>query len=468
MKKLLRFLTFLFVLLFAVNISSCKSTDQDDESGDAENIEVIDLDDEDDADAKKEAKKAAKEAKKKEKEAQKEAKKKKTSGFDSKSTAELDFGDKNPEWTEQGSGSTQGTVVTEIGSVRIKAIGKLGTFNIYYVDEYGKATPVFATGDEFTTTSFYLMCGKKTYKLGGGLDVMSSAEKTETGVKIRYFIRNIGDVVVDLSIMKSDQKSQFDMVKISSTVKSFAQKTDVFGLKLILDTVLGEKARYHFYNSENIPIKQEILYRNAKTTKLVTSKNNNTSLQILLEGADISPIDFTALASYKTLNTRSWEPNMLTERAFSTVSSYNNSAVQINFIPEEIEPDDERSYLFYLALGSEEYPPKGMEYLIANTIVPEEETEGEEAALEGEGTSDGEGTSKGEVADKTSDGDAKTEAQKTETVKTETKDGHSKEYVQKLLSRIAELEEDDPLINEEEIRILNDELDEILNELRKR
>lgn len=359
----------------------------------------------------------------------------------------VDENDPNrPAWI--GTGNINATVENQIGAVKIKAIGKLGTFNIYSIDERGKAIPVFATTDEFTSTSFYLLCGKKVYKLSGGLDRISGAEKTENGIRLRYYIKNVAEVLVDFTIFKSEPNRDADMVKITTSVKSFTKRTTIYGLKIVMDTVLGEKTRYHFYNSSNIPIKSEVMYRTMQKTRWITSKNETAALQILFCGADISPLDFVAVANYETVNTMSWEPNMLTERTFNTVRSYNNSAVDINWMPKNIAPNEDEKFIFYLAFGNDDDPPRGAEFLAANTKQKNTDDSSEKTTV-----------IETAVSEATPFVDFNYDS---------TRSGKlSPEYIQRLLDRIAMLKEEDPNLNRDELLLLNRELDIILDDLRK-
>ena len=57
----------------------------------------------------------------------------------------------------------------------------------------------------------------------------------------------MAEVVVNFECLKSLPMNDFDMVKISASVKNTSENTNNFALKCVLDTVFGENKKYHFY-----------------------------------------------------------------------------------------------------------------------------------------------------------------------------------------------------------------------------
>ena len=223
------------------------------------------------------------------------------------------------------------------GIVNIRIKPKLGSFCFYVINEDEKHIPVMSTTNEYVLSSFYLKAGKKIYKLNDDTNVQSFARATEAGCEILYTIPRVASVTVRFDCLKSDAEHEADIIKISSTVQNVGTKKKDFALKLVMDTVLGETDRHHFYIKNKSAIKNETSYRRIADDSWFISKNVNASMQILLQGKDITPIDFVAFANFSTLNTPSWEPNMQNYRTFDTVLSYNNSAFCVNWIPKILE-----------------------------------------------------------------------------------------------------------------------------------
>ena len=404
--------------------------------------------------------------------------------------------------------STSTRPVTSVfGDIKLTAYPKKGTFAISVMNANGKAVPVISSTNEYTSTSFYLKAGKKIIKLCDDSNVVSAAKKTATGIKIRYTIDKVAIVIVDFDCFASEEGGLEDTIKITGAILSQSKKKTDFALKVIFDTVLGETDRHHFYSSSDTPVKGEVLYHSMKEEKYFTSKNAKGAMQIILDGADISPIESVALANYTTLNTKKWEADMTTFRSFDTVLSYNNSAVGVYWPAVKLEPDEETSSIFYISLASDGNVPGGAAYIAAKSLPEtEEDAEQAEAAEETETKPAQEDAVQNiQAVEET----PKVEPKKTEQKKTEPKKNEPKviepepepvveepkpqnvpaieekpqtqpktssitndmltsDYIQKLLDKIENLEEGDPEVNKAEINALNAQLDAILEILNSR
>ncbi len=413
-------------------------------------------------------------------------------------------------------------VSNTVGNIKLTARPKQGTFSISVLNSEEKAIPVLSTANEYTTTSFYLKAGKKIVKLCDDSGVVSAAKKTAKGLKLRYTIEKVAVVIIDFECISTKEGYAEDTIKITSTIVSQSKKKNEFALKLLMDTVLGETDRHHFYYSDGSAVKKEVSYYSMKDEKYFTSKNAKASMQIILSGADITDIQSVALANFTTLDTRKWEADMNSSRSFDTVLSYNNSAVGIYWPLTKLEPEQETSSVFYISLAAETDIPGGAAYIEALSA-PEEPAEEEadgaevseeagEAAVEAKTEKAASKQNENQVqniqAVKEEDlanqnqnkEPKKTEEAKAEEPKTEPKnepkaepkkqetpaeeqkvqnvaaveesaepkqveianDKLSVDYIQKLLDKIDALEEGDPEVNKAEINALNAELDAIL------
>ena len=390
-------------------------------------------------------------------------------------------------------------ITNTIGNIKLDVRPKKGTFSICVVNPNEKAIPVISTANEYTTTSLYLKAGKKILKLCDDSNVSSAAKKTANGVSIRYTIDKTAIVQLDFECIASVEGQNEDTIKITASVQSLTKKKTEFALKMVLDTVLGETDRHHFYTFDDVPVKGEVLYHSMDEEKVIVSKNAKATMQIILAGADVSPVESVALANYTTIDTRKWEADMTTFRSFDTVLSYNNSAVAIYWPKESLEPDAEMTKIFYVSMATGENIPGGAAFVTGQ--ISEEEPAEEEPAQEQEPASEKQDNAgavesiqavkeEPEVVEPVAAEPVKTEPVKTEPVKTEPKviepqpvltetkpqavstvekktpsiseDKLSIDYIQMLLDRIESLEEGDPTVNKEEINALNAELDAIL------
>lgn len=361
------------------------------------------------------------------------------------------------------------------GSIKLRIRNKIGSFNVAIVDEEAKKSiPVLSTADEYTSSGFYLMVGKKIIELNSDSSVKRSAWKTDTGAALGYRIENVADVIIYFDVFASSEDYDIDSLKITAKVSNMSKKKEYYALKVVLDTILGETDRHHFYDSSKAPVKNEVAFRDFSENKWFVSKNSSGSLQIIFDGGECTKPELVALANYSTLAIRNWEPDLLSYRAFDTVLSYNNSAVGITWPRHRIGAEEQFSEVFYLSTALGERMPSGAAYVLG--IEPEAEAQPVEVVPE---IVQKEEITKTEtpVEVKKDETPVVAEEKKEEPagtippyvqfdVKTLTKEQLSPEYIQKLLDRIAALEESDDSIEREELLLLNAELDAILEALR--
>ena len=380
------------------------------------------------------------------------------------------------------------------GNIKFYARPKKGTFALFVMNADEKAIPVISSANEYTTSSFYLKAGKKIIKLCDDSSVVSAAKRTEKGIKIRYAIDKVAVVIIDFEAISTKEGEPEDTVKVTASILSQSKKKTDFALKFICDTVLGETDRHHFYTSQNLPVKNEVLYHSMQEEKWFLSKNAKAAMQFILDGEGISPVESLALANFATLNTGKWEADMTSFRSFDTVLSYNNSAVGIYWPKSTLANEETCSDVFYISLAADGALPGGAAYLIpVETEAEEEEAAadaGQDSAQTKEETDAGQQdvvqniqavkeeelpaepvkeTIKETPAD-TAKEEAPVKEAEAEPIKTQnvsavqeiTNDKLSVDYIQKLLDRIEELEEGDPSVNKDEINKLNSELDAIL------
>ena len=382
--------------------------------------------------------------------------------------------------------SSKKKLTERFGKVQLKIKSGTGSYTIAVLNEKDKPLPVLSTANEYVTNAFYLKNSKKTYNLITDNVVRSSARQTSDGAIITYEIPSVAQVSVYFSCMASQKKKDVDMIKTTVTVKNLSDRNDDFAFKGVFDTVLGEAAAFHFYTWEDIPVKNEVLYRTLQNQKWFVSKNTNAAMQFFFSGADCTAPEIVALANYSTLEKNSWEPDMLNYRVFDTVLSYNNSAVCAIWKALKLAPSESGKIVFYIALSGDGTPATGEKYIYSKDFAvkaDEEEENGKsvtglevitpfsspelEEALPAEVTEFPVETAGEPVkisdAPETSDEIPSVDFY----IQNMTQEQLSPEYIQDLLDRIAALEEDSPSFNRQELLRLNAELDAILTYLRQ-
>ncbi|MCI5607702.1 MAG: hypothetical protein MR420_09695 [Spirochaetia bacterium] len=358
---------------------------------------------------------------------------------------------------------------TTVGIVELKTKNKLGSFNILVKNDENASIPVINNGNEFTTSAFYLRVNKNIYKLCSNLKTKVVTRTTNSGMEIAYQIDDVGLVVINFECMQSLENGDFDLLKVNAEITNKGKKSAEFSLKAIFDTILGERNEYHFYIRNQVPILSETYFRYPRIEQSIISKNIYASMEFLLNGYDITTPDLVALSNYATLDTSTWEPDMLSYRAFDTVTSYNNSAVGILWPSKRLKKDESMNVTFYIALAADGREPNGNAFI--DRMTKPEEDEIVEADNDVKEVS-AEKTEEIPVAEKNTETPAVSEPKIKDVpnvkfdIASLSKDQFTPEYIQGLLNRIQSLEASDPALNREELLLLNAELDAILEALR--
>lgn len=345
-----------------------------------------------------------------------------------------------------------------LGKVRLRAKKNLGTFNFSVMNDEDKTIPVLSTANEYVTSSCYLKAGNKIIKLNQDSAVKSYSRRTDLGMQIAYVIDKVGIVVLDFQCFSSDpKKTDFDSVKITAAAKNTGKKRNDFELKFILDTVLGETDRHHFYGSDAQPVKNELEIRNPGKNDWFVSQNANASMTFNFSGLEATEANIVALANFSTLDSKSWKPDLLNYRAFDTVLSYNNSAVGILWSPKKLSINDCFSEVFYVTLGCDG------EKIRENPLNLEEKKKSEPAEKSQEEKKPAENQKSETVKETPAEKKPEPVEEKTEEIIPAYK--LSQNYIMELLERIEGLSEDDP-VSKAEIDELNKELDTIIELMR--
>lgn len=360
-------------------------------------------------------------------------------------------------------------IVQKKGIICIKVKPSLGTVNLSVLNSDDKAIPVLSTRNEYTSSALFLKINKKIYKLVGDASVTPTASKNDDGVRVLYHIENAADVTLDLKGIQSVKDRDEDVLKVTVTVVNKGHRKADFAVKQVLDTVLGESARYHFYTSDNTAVKNEVVSRNLKKDRWFTSKNDQAALQLLFDGGNTSATEFFALANYSTIEKNSWEPNMTYLKSFDTVLSYNNSAVCAIWPSVSLMPGESKKIIYYLGFAADSNTAYGANYVYGIPIPKQTEIQVKDPVqivLEDDSSSENDKNTI-VVQDNNPGYQPKASSDVDFDVAKLSRDKYTQEYIQKLLDRISELEKDSASVNREEILQLNKELDEILSAIKE-
>lgn len=255
------------------------------------------------------------------------------------------------------------SVEKQVGNVKVSLKGGVGSFQLYTINRDKVAVPVLSGYDESTSSFFALRAGKKDYKLIDNAGVITGTRKSQRGVQIVYVVPGVARLFVKFDAFRSDPSRGEDIVKVTCVVRNRSGHEDEFALKNVLDTVLGEQRGSHFSTAQDMAINNEMQFRKMEKIRWIKSENNKASMQILLSGANITPPEVVSLANKDLVSLSAWVPTVVRSRSFDSVVSYNNSAVCLNWETVTLQPDEEKTYVYYIAFGNDGRAPSGDEFI---------------------------------------------------------------------------------------------------------
>ncbi|MCI5523292.1 MAG: hypothetical protein MR449_04065 [Spirochaetia bacterium] len=363
--------------------------------------------------------------------------------------------------------------------IKIVMNGKTGAFGLYAIPEKGNPVPLISNFDDYSSTFFSVMVGKKEYRLNRENGVKSEARRTPYGAQMAYTISNQAQIVVDFSFLPSIATStRVDMLRVTVYTINLGKKTESFALKAVFDTVLGENTTTHFSTAAHSRINSEMQFLSMDDELWIRSSNEFAAIQFLFNGKGITSPNYVTLANKDTLALPNWIPYAQENKSFSSVISYNNSALGVNWKSVYLDPMKTDVTTFYISVAIDSNEPAGRKFIQAlaegktalsprlpeqkvTTTVPPEPSQVDSSSLDTPYRTNMPVVPEESDVPQSSYVPEKIPSQ-IETPVPVTPEQLDMKYIQRLLDHIAELENNEDNVNREEIRALNAELDSIL------
>lgn len=351
-----------------------------------------------------------------------------------------------------------------------------GSFNVSAEDRNGGLTSVFS---RMSSSPVVLIAkvDKTVYDLNKSSAVKKQVRKTLDGAQITYIVKNLVQITLDFNLFASQEGSEIDSVKIFVHSSNVSDKKHSVAVRLLLDTVLGENTTSHFYgvrgfriNSEYRFSKQEVPY-----IRYILSTDEDTSVQVMVSGEGISPLETVTVANPDFLRRLGWDDPVTKKRSFNSANSYNNSAIMLEWPAAELEPKQNVTNDFYLFTATDGAKCKGILYIdgedepednsyTPEVLIPPVKEKPEPPAAKP--VKKVEKTDKSKFPPKLSA--AKDKKPKEDFVVPPVREYQlDPQYIQNLIDKIDSLQSDSKNVNKAEVDRLNAELDAIFNTLRQ-
>ncbi|WP_147634442.1 hypothetical protein [Treponema pectinovorum] len=333
-----------------------------------------------------------------------------------------------------------------------------GTFSFYAFDSQKKQIPLFSQYSDSISTSFFAKVDGTIYRLNKDAAVKKELRKIPSGAQLVYNIAGKTQIAVQFEPISSFPGKKTDIVKVSIFSTNIFNEVQDISVKAVIDTILGEGTDFHFVTTAGNKISSEKQFSSFKQDRSIISTDGKTSLQIVLDGKSVSSPEQVSFSEVRSLLEGPWVPVIVEGRSFNSAVSYNNSAVSVNWASKKLKKGETSSIVFYFATGLESAMPEGLSFI--------DYVLGNEENIEA-------------LKQDSENPDANVDEKKLDNlnlikkpdidfiVPPITQEQLDPVYVQNLINRINSLQSDPALVDFNEIRLLNAELDSILERIRR-
>lgn len=231
------------------------------------------------------------------------------------------------------------------GLVKLVVDERVARVSLYRLVDVKKGIyePLFFASDPRTSYASLSIDGVQ-YRLGDSSDYRFAVSRTASGAAIQ-FSSKFCTLVESIDFVKSEGAALVDGVKISFALQNSSQKDESIGLRLLLDTWLGEKSGLHFRTSRLAKVTGETAIEGFGDESWISTPGERANLQIMLKATGLESPDRALLANWKRLSDASWSFEALPSRGFTLLPySVNDSAVALFWEPRVVRAGARRTF----------------------------------------------------------------------------------------------------------------------------
>ncbi|MDR3356739.1 MAG: hypothetical protein LBO04_06080 [Spirochaetaceae bacterium] len=213
------------------------------------------------------------------------------------------------------------------GRIKLVIDERLGTFSLYYMTDVERRLyePLFWEKDKRTSFLSAYINGKE-YKMGGNSEfkMVVRGEKTRPAL---VFESRFMSITEEFSFIRTASSGVSNGVRIDIRVESWSPETMNVGVRLLIDTFLGEKFIPPF-RTDLRTIGSETIVDKTSPDQYWISRNDSYGMMgsIFVEGTEAQ--DFIQFASWRRMNATKFKIEYVQGRSFnSTPFSVKDSAV---------------------------------------------------------------------------------------------------------------------------------------------
>jgi hypothetical protein len=222
------------------------------------------------------------------------------------------------------------------GNLKLVLHEGIGRFSLYARNEASGSsfTPLFVAQDP-RTTLMSVIVGDRLYRLGESGEFKETTQKTTEGARFSW--------ISDELKINEDFVFVPRGVAVRITLSNQSGRVLTAGLRLCIDTYLGEKKASHFSTSSHPEVTKELEIPKESMVRFWKSapagKENGVSFYSYTSGGSVTVPDKIVFANWKRLSDTAWSFASSPTRNFNLMPySINDSAVCQYYSPRSIQP----------------------------------------------------------------------------------------------------------------------------------
>ena len=223
------------------------------------------------------------------------------------------------------------------GLIKLSVDDMSGRAALYRLTEAGRNRYEALLFDMDARTSFpTLLMDSRYHRMGESPAFRYSLSRLPDGALITFTSATCA-VRQRIELVSSEKSKPADTFRMSFEIENTGARVIRVGLRMLLDTWLGEDSGHHFATGTQPRLTEETRIAKSATEKWVSNFGELASLRIALEGDGITTPDEIVLANWKRMSDSDWsfEPGGLRGFSFAPFS-INDSAVALFWYPANL------------------------------------------------------------------------------------------------------------------------------------
>ena len=250
----------------------------------------------------------------------------------------------------------------ELDRLRITVYSGRGEFMLWHLDADDDWIPLLFPGDP-SSTVMTVRDGTRAVVLRGSARMRLEETRRHDHAILQRFIGSELEIEREFSALRARGADQVERVRIALRLYNHSGEPRELGLRLLLDTHLGESAprEYGHFQLErglSVPYETELHPRRDSVRYWLTRDPDRpeVALQQMLLGREVTAPDRLLFANWRRLYRNPWDYTVLPSRRFNDPPySLNDSAVAVYYDPVPVDPGTHREIV--IVLGP--YAPAG-------------------------------------------------------------------------------------------------------------